>query len=126
MCLKHTVPVECFDSEKINAELILKRAKGNEFFYDAEQKKKINPEKGEFIYADKVNVLARKLDYSDSDKALTSNKTKKAVILIEGLKPLTKAKVEKIADETAELIEGFCKGKTRVFMLDKENSSIEF
>jgi DNA/RNA-binding domain of Phe-tRNA-synthetase-like protein len=124
--LKHTVPVECFDIEKIQGDLLLKRAKGDEFFYDYGSGKALNPEKGEFIYTDKINVLARKLDYVESDKALVSMRTKKTIILIEGLKPLKKQEVSKITKETAELAEAFCNAKARIFVLDKNNSTIEF
>jgi DNA/RNA-binding domain of Phe-tRNA-synthetase-like protein len=124
--LKHTVPVECFDIEHIQGGLSLKRAAGNEFFYDAGSKKSVNPEKGEFIYSDGINVLARKLDYIESDKASVSESTKKAVILIEGLTPLSKSEVKNITKEAADLVKTFCKAKVSSFVLDEKNSEAEF
>jgi DNA/RNA-binding domain of Phe-tRNA-synthetase-like protein len=124
--LKYIAPVECFDLAKAQNEILLIRAKGDEFFYDPKLRKAVNPEEGEFIYTDRVNVLARKLDYTESDKAAVDKRTKKAVILVEGLKPLTKAKVRKITEEIAGLVEIFCKAKVKSFVLDKGKSSAEF
>ena len=121
--LKYTIPIECFDISKIQGELKLARAKGKEHFYDG--KKIINPEKGEIIYSDKTNVLARKLDYSEADTAKAGRKTKKAIIMIEGLKPLLKKKVEKITKETADLVNMFCKAKTRYIILDTKKTFAE-
>jgi DNA/RNA-binding domain of Phe-tRNA-synthetase-like protein len=123
--LKHIVPVECFDAEKINGSLSLKRAKGNEFFYIASSKKSLAPEKGELIYEDRLNVLARKLDYVESERASVKETTKKAIILIEGLKPISKADVKKITEEAADLIEAFCKANVKTFVLDSRNSEAE-
>lgn len=122
--LKHTVPVECFDLEKINGDFSLLRAKGDEHFYN--EGEMINPEKGEFIYEDSTNILARKLDYSESDRALVSENTKKAVVLVEGLKPLLKVKVEEITKEMADLVKTFCKAKVNFLILDKENKEVGF
>ena len=124
--LKYMVPVECFDISKAQKGISFTRAKGDEFFYDEKLKKAENPEKGELIYSDALNVLARKLDYTESGKAAVSSKTKKAIILVEGLKPLTKAKVSKITEEISGLAESFCKAKIKSFVLDKKNSSAEF
>ena len=124
--LKHTVPVECFDLENIQGDFSLKRAKGNEHFYDTKAGKMIHPEKGEFIYMDSINVLSRKLDYKESDKAQVSKRTKRAIILIEGLQPLLKTKVEGITKEMAELTKTFCKGRVNFLVLDKNNSSAGF
>ncbi|MBW2992542.1 hypothetical protein KY345_04965 [Candidatus Woesearchaeota archaeon] len=119
--LKHTVPVECFNSGEIDGNFSLKRAEGDEHMLDGG-----HPEKGEFIYHDTLGVLARKLDYVESEKTLVDERTKKAVVLIEGLKPLLKAKVEEITKETADLVKTFCKGEVNFLVLDKENSEVEF
>lgn len=122
--LKHTVPIECFDIGKMNGDFSLIRAKGNEFFYSEGETK--NPEKGEFIYLDSINVLARKLDYTEGDKALVDENSKEVVVLVEGLKPVLKEKVEEISAEVGDLINTFCKGEVNYLILDKENPSVEF
>lgn len=124
--LKHTVPVVSFDAGKLVGDFSLERAKGDEFFYDPNLKEPLHPEKGEIIYLNSTNVLARKLDYTESDKALVDEKTKKSVILIEGLKPLLRTQIEEISKELVELVKTFCKGDVHFLVLDKENSSVEF
>lgn len=124
--LKHTVPVECFDMEHIQRGLSLKRAAGKELFYEAGSKKPIHPEKDEFIYTDGISVLARKLDYVESAKASVTESTSRAVILIEGLTPLSKSEVKKITEEAADLVKTFCKAKVSSLVLDAKNSEAEF
>lgn len=122
--LKHTVPVECFDTRKIDGYLSLERAKGDEHFF--EDRKIVNPEKGEFIYKTSTVVLARKLDYVESRKGAVDENTKSAIILIEGLKPLLKTKIEEISKDASDLVQGFCNAKVNFLILDKDNPSIEF
>lgn len=123
--LKHMVPIGGYDLEKIDGNIMLTFAGGSEKFVPLGTAKVENPDTMEVIYRDERKVLCRKWNYMDSESSKITEKTKDAVLIIDGLFPVRKDKVKEICEEIIELSAMFCRGKARYIILDKGNSETD-
>ena len=123
--IKHMVPVGGDDIDKVEGDIILTFAQGNERFVELNSQEVKNPKPGEVIYKDEKDVLCRRWNWRECDKTKMTEETKNVCLVIEGLPPVTKDEIEKVVRELADLIEKFCGGETKIFILDKNNSEIE-
>lgn len=123
--LKHLVPMGADDLDKVKGDIKLVLAKGTEKFvpFGGESG---NPDKGEVIYKDDKGVLCRRWNWRESATTKIDLDTKNAIIYIEGLFPVTKEKVEEIANDFISLAEVSLKGSYKYFILDKKKSEVEF
>ena len=126
MSLKHLVPIGADDLDKVDGNIKLCLASGNEKFVAIGSSEVENPDKGEAIYKDEKDVLCRRWNWRDADKTKLIPKTKNAVIYIEGLPPLSKEKFLGTLRETTALIRTFCDGKVEYHILDKHKPSLDF
>jgi len=123
--VKHMVPVGGDDIDKVQGDIILKFAKGDEKFVEFNSQEIKNPRPGEVVYMDDKEVLCRRWNWRECDKTKMTEETKNVCLVVEGLPPVTKEEIEKIICELANLIKKFCDGKTETFVLDKNNQEIE-
>jgi len=124
MALKYIIPVGVTDAKKISKNLEFTLAKGTEKFSMGRKSEKV--EKGELILRNGVEVLSRKFDRRVSSKGVVDKKTKKALVRIEALPPVSEAKMGRIVDEMAGLIRVFCGSKTKKVVLTKKKPSVNF
>ena len=122
LSLKHLVPVGADDLEKVEGQIQLVLAKGDELFYYNHEIE--NPEKGEVIYKDDKKVLCRKWNWKGTDKTRIEEHTTSALMYVEGLPPITREKVEEICLEAVELIKMFCKADVSYQILDMGNPEL--
>lgn len=121
--LKHVIPVGGEDLDKVEGNLNLTFAEGNEKFISLGSDKEENPYPGEVIYCDDAgNVLCRRWNWRESDKTKLTEKTRNAIIVVEGLDTT----IEKVIEEMSLLLEKFCNCKIQSFVLDRENTEIEW
>lgn len=115
--LRHTV---CAGAEDLNAcsgDIRLAFAEGTEQFRTIGAEADDPPEPGELVYKDDAGILCRKLNWRENDRTKITPQTKNAVIVFEGLPPMTEAGVRMAADEMAALAREFCVAQTRVEIL---------
>ena len=124
--IKHLIPVGGDDLDKIEGDIVLKFAKGNEPFTELNSDEVKNPNQGEVVYVDDKDVLCRRWNWRKCDKSKMTEKTINASLVIEGLPPVTKEELEKIVKELEILINKYCGGETKYYILDKNNSEIKF
>lgn len=125
--LKFRTPVGGEDSDKINGNLHLRFAKGNENFIVLGSNEVTAPDKGEVIYVDdNGNVLCRKWNWRESDITKLTEETKNAILVIDALPPLNRQDISQAVNEFSDLIKRFCSAETTICILTKENISIEF
>lgn len=106
--LKHLVPVDGFDLGLIEGDLN----------WDVNKK--------DLVLSSGAFKLSEKLALKKNKKFDISKGTKKAIIVIEAIPPVTEEKMKKIMDDTADLAEAFCGGKVKKFLLNAEKSEANF
>ena len=101
--LKYLIPIDCFDLQLIKGDLTFD-VKGQDL-----------------VFSQGGYKLSEKLALKRNKKFDITPKTKKALVYLEALPPLTQEQVKKIMNELADLIRTFCSGKVKFYFLDKKN-----
>jgi len=120
--ITHLIPAGGDDTDKVEGDIRLKFAEGNERFVElnAREGEAKAPEKGEVVYVDDKDVLCRRWNWRECDKTKMTSETRNAVLVVEGLPPFSRDDVLAVANELASLVKRFCGGETRALVLDKE------
>ncbi|MBW2996701.1 hypothetical protein KY332_05390, partial [Candidatus Woesearchaeota archaeon] len=127
LSLKHLVPMGVQDLDKIQGNISLAIATGKETFIPLGTKEKESPDKGEVIYKDSKEVLCRRWNWRDSDKAKIEQTSKNIIYYIDALPPINKTKIKEILRDIIDLLGMFCQPKeTNIYFLDKNNPEINF
>lgn len=123
--IKHIIPVGGDDINKIDGNITLKFAKGNEPFVELNSEETKNPKEGEVVYVDDKEVLCRRWNWRECDKSKMTEETKNVALVVEGLPPVTKEEIRQIIDELSDLIQKFCHGDIKTFILDSSAPETE-
>jgi lysyl-tRNA synthetase class 2 len=115
LSLKYLVPMGGDDVTKVRGNLTFDVAKGGERVDLIHTLKK-----GAFYYHDDKGVLGTKLDYWKSSKTMLDRRSKRVLIHLEVLPPLSMKKEKELLNELSYLIKTFCLGKVVVNVLDKK------
>lgn len=124
--LKHLVPSGGDDLDRVDGDLCLRFAKGNEPFTPLGSKTVEYPMRGEVIYVDDNKVLCRCWNWRQGDQTKFTPSTKNIAINIDCLPPVTRQEAEVITKELAELIKEFCGGRVRCYFLNIAQTEVEF
>jgi len=117
--IKHTMTVGGEDTDKIQGDLVLDFATGNEEFIPLGEDENQSPWKGEVVYKDDKGTICRCWNYREADRTKLTEQTKNAVIVIESVLPETDKDLDNALNELKELIEKYCGGESKIFTLDK-------
>ena len=124
--LKYMAPVGGEDMDKIQGDVTLTFAESNEsavlLLGDKESRP---PHIGEVIYKDNISAICRRWNWKEVDRTKLTEETKNCFIVIEGLPPVDKDKVEKTMSELAELVKKYCGGEVTTTILDKANPQVQ-
>lgn len=125
--IKYLIPCGGDDVAKIEGNLRLGIAKGNENFIPLGSENKENPEAGEVIYFDDktLNVMCRKWNWRNGDFTKITPETKKIVINLDGIAPVQQSLVEKARDELANLLIEHCRAELKADLINKDKTEIE-
>ncbi len=123
--LKHMVPVGGDDIDKIDGDIILRFAKGDENFIRLNSDEIDHPKEGEVVYTDDKEVLCRRWNWRECDKSKMTEQTKNITLVVEGLSPVSKGNMQPIVEELSQLIKNFCGGEISIHILNGENKEIE-
>lgn len=123
--LKHSLPVGGDDIDKIEGDITLKFAKGDEPFVELNSGETKNPREGEVVYADNEGILCRRWNWRECDKSKMTQETKNAVLVVEGLPPATRGEVEEAIRELGGLVQKSCGGEIRTAMVDSSSPEAE-
>jgi DNA/RNA-binding domain of Phe-tRNA-synthetase-like protein len=125
--IKYLIPCGGDDVDKIEGNLRLGFAKGDESFIPLGSEDKENPEVGEVIYFDDktLNVMCRRWNWRNGDYTKITPETKKIIINIDGAGPVSQSLVEEARDELAKLLVEQCNGKVETSLLNKEKQEID-
>jgi len=123
--LKHMIPVGGDDVDKIDGDIVLRLAKGDELFTRLNSDEVDHPKEGEVIYADDKEILCRRWNWRECDKSKMTEQTKNITLVVEGLAPVTQDQVKAIVDELSQLVTKFCGGDAVSHILNTYNKEIK-
>lgn len=125
--LRHIVPVGGEDLDKIEGDIQLVFASDHEtairLLGEPEDRA---PKPGEVIYKDNVGAICRRWNWKEADRTKFTEATKNAVIVIEGLPPVSRTQIENILQELSALIHEYCGGNISTTIIDKDHREYEF
>jgi len=124
--IKHMIPVGGDDIDKVDGDIILKFAEGNESFTELNSQETKSPKPGEVVYVDGKEVLCRRWNWRECDKSKMTEESKNVTLVIEGLPPVTKEDIKEIVKKLGELVQNFCGGEISTKILNKNESFWEF
>ena len=111
---------------KIEGNLCLGFAKGNEIFVPLGSHQEENPEPGEVIYYDDktLNVMCRKWNWRNGDFSKITENTKKIVINVDGADIVPESLIKEAKDELAELLKENCRASLITDLLSSKKNEI--
>lgn len=123
--LKHMIPAGGDDRVKVDGDIILKLAAGDEPFTALNSKETETAKEGEVVYADSKEVLCRRWNWRECDKTKMTEETKDVILVIEALPPVTREELAEVEEDLCQLILKYCGGDTRKTILNEAKREIE-
>lgn len=121
--LKYFIPAGGDDLAKVEGDIALTLAAGNERYIGLQADGPESPKPGEVVYADERDILCRRWNWRECDKTKFTAETRDAVIFLEGLTPVPREEIKAAAAELAELIIGHCGGRCAIHLLDADTQN---
>ncbi|MFD9032302.1 B3/4 domain-containing protein [Streptomyces sp. NPDC059567] len=117
----HLIPVGGEDLDKIQGEMRLVRATGDEAFVTTAggEESVEHPEPGEVIWCDEAGVTCRRWNWRQGPRTRIDDDTVNAVFLLESLTPMTREELVAAGNELAESLEKLNPG-ARITVRDPE------
>ena len=120
--LRHLVPVGGEDLDAVDGDVELRFATDREpavrlLGEPADSSRPPRP--GEVIYADRAGALCRRWNWKEADRTKLTEATTRGFLVVEGLPPVDRPRVEAALADLAELVAAHCGGIQRTFVLDR-------
>lgn len=123
--IKHMIPAGGDDSENVEGDIVLKFARGDEPFTALNSTEKEAAKEGEVVYVDDKEVLCRRWNWRECDKTKMTEKTRKVVMVVEGLPPVKREEVQEITQDLSGLVRKYCSADARTVILNEARSEVE-
>lgn len=123
--LEHMVPVGGDDLDKVEGDIILTFARGDESFTPLNSQEEEVVKKGEVVYVDNRGVLCRRWNWRECERTKMTEETRNSILVVEGLPPVTKEDVLSAAEELRGLVERYLQGEIQTTILDEKTKEIE-
>ncbi|MBI5553702.1 MAG: hypothetical protein HY917_03070 [Candidatus Diapherotrites archaeon] len=124
--LKYLLPIGGEDCAALQEFIELRLAAGQESFKTIGGTQNDPPWAGEVIYADADGAVCRKWNWRECDRTKITPQTQDAFMVIDAIPPANEALVKAALAEMNELVERFTQARTETFLLNAQNSTIEF
>lgn len=122
--LKHMVPSGGDDLDRVDGDLCLVLAKGNEPFTPLNSEVVEYPAPGEVIYIDNSKVMCRRWNWRQGDQTKITPMTANVAINVDCLPPVS-GQAEEITKELADLVAQFCGGRVTYFLLSDTHHEVD-
>ncbi len=123
--IKYMIPAGGDDVAKVDGDITLKFAVGDEPFTALNSKEKETAKEGEVVYTDSKEVLCRRWNWRECDKTKMTEETKDVILVVEALPPMTKEELDEVEEDLSRLITKYCGGEIRTDILDNGKREIE-
>ena len=104
VAIKHCLPIDAMDLVNIVGDIYIRYAKGDEYFLPLGAHEPDNPDAGEVIYCDDVEVLGRRWNWRKCDKNKVTQQTKNILCTVEGIGNIESDRIKQAADELQSLL----------------------
>jgi len=125
LSLKCIIPAGGEDLDKCVGDIELTYADGNEEFIELGGTENNPPKAGEVVYKDQAGVICRKFNWREGDRTKLTENTKNAVVVLEGLSPVTRNELQRALNELGELVQKYCGGEVNSYILDEDNCEVK-
>lgn len=124
--IKYLIPCGGDDTDRVQGNLHLGPASGDEMFVPLGGGETENPRPGEVIlYDDKsLNVMCRRWNWRNGDFTKITELTKRLIINVDGIGPVPQSLIEEARDELAELLAKQCRAQVTTNLVTLENRDI--
>ena len=122
--LRHISPTGGHAIDVVKEDICLRPATGEEAFVPFGSDQTEHPEPGEIVFVEANTVLTRRWSWRQANHTLTVPTTTAIEFNVDGLPPVTTEEVESMSAELAEMVQGFCGGRTRRELLTSESPKI--
>ena len=122
LSLKYELPVGGEDLAKIEGDVELTYASGNEKFIELGSNEEETVNENEIIYKFNNTVICRNFNYRESDITKLTEETTDCILVIESI---LDSKIKDALEELSNLIETHLSSKTEINILSKDNNEIE-
>ena len=103
--LQHLLPVGGEDLDRVEGDIRLKHAGDDEPAIQLLGEKEARaPKAGEVIYTDERGAICRRWNWKEADRTKLTEDTKRAVLVLEALPPVTRRELEEAMAELHELV----------------------
>jgi lysyl-tRNA synthetase class 2 len=123
--IKHIIPAGGDDMAKVDGDVTLKFAVGDEPFIALNSQERETAKEGEVVYADSKEVLCRRWNWRECDKTKMTEDTKDVILVVEALPPVTREELGEIMENLSRLITEYCGGEIRTAILDEGKRETE-
>ncbi|MBD3252523.1 hypothetical protein GF386_02225 [Candidatus Pacearchaeota archaeon] len=123
--IKYKMTVGGEDIDKLEGDLILDFADGNENFIPLGESENDYPWKGEVVYKDDREVFCRCWNWREGDRTKLTEDTKNALIVIENPAQIYDKVLCQAEDDLIKLLEDYCNAECKVWKLNNERREIE-
>lgn len=123
--LKFELPCGGEDLAKVNDDIYLTLADGNEDFLPLGEEEIEHPQEGEIVYKSGKDVLCGSFNYRESDITKLTDDTKECVLVIEYVDNEDTAKLQEMLDYLSENVSKYLGAETSNYILTKNNNEAE-
>lgn len=121
--IKYMVPVGGEDLDKVVGDIELTLAGPNEPSVQLLGDHAVeSPPEGEVLYKDDISALCRRWNWREAERTMLTEHTKNAILVLEGIPPITREEIGAAIAELKELAEEHCKATTRTAILAENNT----
>lgn len=120
--LKYELPVGGEDLSKIDGDVILTYAKGNESFIELGSTEEETVKENEIVYKFNDTVICRNFNYRESDITKLTEDTTDCILVIESV---LDSDIEKALEELASKVKTYLDGECHIKILTKESNEVE-
>jgi DNA/RNA-binding domain of Phe-tRNA-synthetase-like protein len=117
--LRYGIPAGGDDLDCVQGDIRLTFAAGGEGFVPLNSDVREEAKAGEVIYRDEQGVLCRRWNWRECDRTKMTAETRNVSLVMEGLPPVEREEVERMAAEMSGLVSGMCGGIVRHTILDR-------
>jgi lysyl-tRNA synthetase class 2 len=123
--LSHMVPVGGDDLAKVQGDIELRFARGDEPFLPLGSCEVQRAREGEVVYADEIEILCRRWNWRESEKTKMTETTQDVLLVSEGLPPVTAKEIHGIVVDLGRLIQEYSGGEIDVGILGVDKGEWE-
>lgn len=121
VAVRHALPVAAYDLDRVQGDMVIRLARGDETFRDLGSGEVSQPEPGEVIYSAGQEAHSRRWNWRQSDSSKVTPETRHVLYTVEGIGRIPPAAVAAAVQELAGRVAPFAGGGVTTGMLDAEH-----